>query len=321
MLRALMQQQDIQRKLAAALLAPHDEHLTRQTLQSLQADADGLDTFFRSITLPFLYNEQCPTDAKHVAQRVFDIPEIFKGILVELECLDLLESILVNRQFRDAVLSSKRLQRRLSLLPEPDAPFSTTKFIRCLPGYCFFTTSETWSGYNPFISSPLILGLECDEDGLSVQIEPKARPLGSRCRNIYFCQPPVEEIYVYTSCCADVDLYDVLEEFLPDGSLSLIKNEGGLTIGDLWDEAEKLFQEHGNCANADWDELDDGGRVQMKVYFKAIVKLPPDDPILKRWKNAAERAKQQGRVSKARKRKMVAFTAAKQAGMHKLCAH
>ncbi|KAK5126924.1 hypothetical protein LTR85_008282 [Meristemomyces frigidus] len=166
---ALVQQHELRRKITELLSTPHEEPVATQMLESANAASDRLETFFRSIATPLWYNEQCPSHAEDLAQRVFDIPELLESILIELRWNELLGSMLVNRQFRDAVLASKRLKRRLSLVPDPDAELHAADFTTSLLNVrCRTISQDSGYRYNPLEGPPVYGDLMPYEDGIDV---------------------------------------------------------------------------------------------------------------------------------------------------------
>lgn len=294
---ALIQQQGLQRKITAALQAPNDELAIRDALESMQTDVDGLETFFRTITLSQLYNEQRPPNAKDVAQKVFEIPEILEMILMKLEPVSLLVVMQTNPLFRDSVLASVKLQRRLSLLPDNDCHFDTLPAGHVMPGFkCRLYTT--------------VRGLMADEEVLNVEFHRKLK-LGARSRAMGFCQPPLTEMKVYINCCA---AHASARPFLPKPALRTVRTEAGLTIGDLYDEHERMLKEHRNCPHAHWTQYAEDGTVRVHVVFTATFKRKLNDPHLARRQQAQEEASEKTLKQEAWKSKIQALCAAKQLG-------
>lgn len=252
---ARAQQQSLQRRITGLLEASYDP-LIRQKLESAQSDVRGLDTFFRDIATSAIQQEERTANAKETAQKVFDIVEILEQVLLHVDCArDVLEAMRVNRQFRDAVLGSSKLQRKLSLLPDLDAYLHVTD-ANDMISYCSLPSAEwcilTFEGRIAFDNA------DTDRDGVQVRFQGQQPKLGSRCRQRYFCQPPPEEMFVFVGCCDD----------------SVVKNDAGLTVGDLYEVAEK----HLICASAACIPIE-----EVWITFRGGVKLRSDDPLLEQW--------------------------------------
>ena len=57
-----------------------------------------------------------------------------------------------------------------------------------------------------------------------------------------------------------------------------VSSQSGLTIGDLYECAEKLIEKHRYCVNAHSGQLDDDGLVRMDIGFNGTMVLQGNDP-------------------------------------------
>ena len=279
-------------------------------LHKLQVDARGLSAFLSSFIGTDFYNERCPTHARNVAQKVFDILEILELILLNAGRVNILNVMRVNRQFQSAIQGSILLQRELLLIPEPGMHFHCTEIEDLISGVSVDTAVEYWRHDLYDDEQENISGLAADEDGIMVRLSSiTMHPIPQAYRNMYFCQTPVKEMESMTDCCRDTDA------FMPAHALSTVKRDSGVTIGDLYNEAERLFKKHQHCPNSTWMCQDSHGNARVLVQFAAIVKLKADDPILAPRREMAMILRRRRKAKEARDIRMEAFWDAKQLGM------
>ncbi|KAI6843971.1 hypothetical protein KC332_g5006 [Hortaea werneckii] len=122
---ALLQADEIDREKLIFLLRGLQEKLIA-TGEHLQQASDGT---------------QCGSDrAEHVGcaiQKVFGVPELLELILLNFTVIDLLNLQQVNRQIRDAVNTSKKMQ----LTDPPVRRLDVTCYCSCVRGSPFFNTA------------------------------------------------------------------------------------------------------------------------------------------------------------------------------------
>ena len=277
---------------------------------SAQERLKELTTYLDTLLESTYFNE-IRADDLTIAQRTFEIPELFELILDHLEIPEILNVQQVSRGLKDAIDGSARIQTRLNLRPASRDTFFKTPF-------------EFYFGYN--------LGLHCSLE------QPKSTPfnevplenrtnftasfdshsafpkIGSRCRNMLICQPPIYEMEIHTRCCnGDPLALPFLESDTP--KTTSISSPIGITVGDLYDATKKTSKEHKLCPNASCRLLDENGFVRVSVMFKASVELNTNDPILKLYKRrTAEKACEKERRH-ALKAKQRAYCTAKREGI------
>jgi hypothetical protein len=250
---------------------------------------------------------QVPSDSSAAkAQEAFSIPELAEMILLELPSRELLKVAQVDRALHASVMSSKRINCKLGLVPEPDSWFKTNlsqdhEYSR---GCC--DRKLTLPGLS-FLCDNVRLGEdseegEDDDDGeeesgegeymkLIVELRPKVEfvspgssvttlvdrvpNVGSRGRAMLICQPPILKMDASTTCCGErVEIHSAM----------------GVTVGDLLDATSKLRYLHRTCPLAQYHLHDHhSGFVVPEVVFKGNLPLRPDDrSILNRNWNELE---------------------------------
>ena len=99
--------------------------------------------------------------------------------------------------------------------------------------------------------------------------------------------------------------------------LFAVSNKYGLTIGNLFDVAERLTKEHRSCPNADLAMHDpDDGHVKVRVHFQATIKFDPKDARLHRSREVDEQEEVSKQERITERTRMIAFLVAKQTGEH-----
>ncbi|KAI5369866.1 Putative F-box domain-containing protein [Septoria linicola] len=258
--------------------------ILRAVLKQAQSSAAGLDGHLRNTGRPSLYAERCPDGARELAQRVFDVPELLELILSKLPVLELLKSYRVNRQWHSAIESSANLQRQLSLRPDTVDGYFQNVFQgricgEVLPGFgtrSGFSTHRGLSSREETIPGNEIL-FKAD---FASSTDYYAMPgkCGTRIRKMYVCQPPIKEMNTYVECCRYNFNHHTDDHDRPS---AVVRNEKGLTIGDLLDKTNEMLDLHKYCQNAEVFMLDDEtGEVKNEVSFRGTVELKEDDPLL-----------------------------------------
>lgn len=63
--------------------------------------------------------------------------------------------------------------------------------------------------------------------------------------------------------------------------MGLVTSTTGLTVGDLYDVAEKTWRNHLMCPHASSNDHDDNGEVNAGVTFGCRIRAKADDPFFK----------------------------------------
>ena len=189
-----------------------------KALHKIQASVQGIYTSLSNIAPASFYAEYCPPEAKGLASRVFDIPELLEQILDGLQPWDLLIVQQVNRQFRDFIAESDTLQERFNPhLDEEKGEFYSPLTLQRPKG--------VWPGLAECTGRIPRSSTNTAWHKLKIN---KVFRLGSRVRRIPISEPPIQAMYF----TAD----------LVGGEYS-VKNSNGVTIGDICDAVKKFIDE------------------------------------------------------------------------------
>ena len=204
-----------------------------------ETDVNGLGTHISSCLPSEYWNLRRPEDSK-IASTVFGIPEALENILSSCKTFDILSIYKTCRGIRDIIDASPKLQTLLCLRPAPQGtpryfPFDNDR----LPGFeCPYDT--------------------CHEDAskivaeISVSMDPDGfywPHIGSRLRDMYICQPSLHYLLASDHCPQEDDDDDDDDDDDCHGSDPGIQmfSERGFTVGDLYDVAKRLADEHTIC--------------------------------------------------------------------------
>lgn len=276
------------------------EDLAR-SISQMQASVQHIDTLLREVIGEESYTAQCPAHATGLAQQVFDVPELLEMILVNLSIEELLAAQFINRQFRDAVNSSTKLQRKLSLLPHTSKDFYAPFEENVAPGFYFYSRASQEDLLTDLQVLREPIGTERWPEAMQAKFDPELPKIGDRCRRMLVFQPPIKEVRVLTTCCArwsarhtDIQMKDS----------DIVRNEDGITVGDLLDAASALKEHHSQCVWAD-SELHDPetGVVEVQTVFETAYPMRRDDPIITaRIESMQEYAKKQNTMYEENRR-------------------
>ncbi|KAK4961178.1 hypothetical protein LTR10_001668 [Elasticomyces elasticus] len=225
------------------------------------------------------YFNQCvkPGIPSSGAHTVFGITEILELILRELSTAELLSAQRVNHRMRDVIDGSKDLMQRLFLLPNHgsridvlstagfDGNFMRQTGNMRISKLCYVRPTEA---QNDQSNGRLYFGVEVPFN------QPLPR-VGSRIRQMFITQPPAKSFTMAINCCDPDDRELLGAEPLPAAQIT---NPAGVTIGELYDEAQRAMQQHINCPFADWRNHTANGAVDLKVTFKTQLNLPANHP-------------------------------------------
>lgn len=190
--------------------------------------------------------------------KVFGTPELLEQILMSgLTTRDLLSTMQISRVFRDRVLGSNQLLRFMGLLPGQSG--ST---------YSGFTRSGAFNEFYSFrtsLNSSLHYGTTKIVAFFERSITLPA--LGSRCRSMRICHPPILEMTMQSDCCT--------QEWL-------LKCPNGVTVGCIYDETQRIQQTHRLCPFALPGNHNADGTVKVYVRFSGTIEWPKDDYVAER---------------------------------------
>lgn len=211
----------------------------KHRISEVRHDVSGFERYLSATIEPKYYAQHRPKDSK-AAIKVFAVPELLETILLNLDVMDLMPCYLVNRTFRDTMEQSPKLQIRLFLRPAPKDssvcyPFQFENF-KCESDH------------------ELSLG---EKNEVKVTLRPNfgsaaALPsLGSRWKEMLVRQPPIHSMSYSINCYPEglrtAHLNGRLSANNPHRPIRFIGSKSGLTVGDLYEAARKLFDYHSTC--------------------------------------------------------------------------
>ncbi|KAI6798091.1 hypothetical protein KC360_g3459 [Hortaea werneckii] len=263
---ALLQADEIDREKLTFLLRGLQDKLIA-TGEHLQQASDGA---------------QCGTDRpEHIGravQKVFDVPELLELILLNLHVIDLLTLQQVNRQVRDAINTSKKVQQRMFLIPSGNA------HRRVLPAFPLKNSYR--SPVKDSLETPILLDLKLHclpaSQGYKATMQLSARTSGLRYRRHYLqmqlTDPPVRRLSVECSCSCIPPARPFNIAF--DGYPGVIINEkDGITLGRLRDAFKQVAEEHKTCPHAQPQYHSRNGNVILEYTAVGDLYMDRDDPL------------------------------------------
>ena len=130
-----------------------------------------------------------------IARQMFGIPELAAKILSHLKFIDLERMTRISMKIRDIIDDSPKLQRKLSLLPDPEItqawfPFNTVGWGVPYTGFRCRSNDTTCTDTSGLERVPMTASF-------SRRTTPDVcRGVKSRFRNMFICQPPIQEMRV-----------------------------------------------------------------------------------------------------------------------------
>lgn len=267
----------------------------------LTTSSTGLHDFFSDFVSTFLYNErqQCAasaTSAASPARRVFDIPEVLEIIIGNLKVGDILRAMQVDKTMCAAITSSPVIQEILHLRPSSsrllETPFTANPLSYEL---CRRkkkkkrNPSEAFPGFTCYSGSHEDMGLV----EFVAEFAAELPRIGTRCRSMLVCQPPIHQMGVYASCCSSNPYMFWLGAIescpqampkykaygsapphgLPEPPFEILTSDTGITVGDLYDMTVKHRALHYRCPWAFASEHDTEGELSVRVSLGGTVHL------------------------------------------------
>lgn len=310
-----------------------DSEELQQSMGDIASSTAGLNDFFADMVLTRLFNERRGANARP-AQRVFNVPELLERVLSFISARELLSVQAVNRTFYNMIECSGLLQQRLGLKVLKES-FMASPFQGMSRDYLDpFAPYVNFSSPFPMFEFP---ALQLHHRPLSQDLEAlpdeekeplprntialvakssfvrKGKPrfrVGSKCRSIPICQPPVHEMYAYPSCCTQcpfihergvverpLDAFSPMPFFMhpawtpqqplpppPDWPrlepIQTVTSDTGITVGDLFDATVRITAAHKRCPFAEERSHDSKGNVCTDVMFACHMSLEKGDPAL-----------------------------------------
>lgn len=253
--------------------------------KAIEESLQSIDVLHTRFIKPVLYNETITPSALNIATRVFDVAKILEKILLNLPIIDLLAVPRVNKQFRDTVYGSKKINEHMLRSPGPH----------------FTTLGQNLPG---FICQPDEYYTDSRCAHLYFHLSAQGIKLGSRCRNMFVCLPKIDSLTIISTCCDDE---------------KAVKNKSGMKMGDVVDAAKKMREEHRHCADADWSLHAPDGTVKPEFMFRTEddpVQLSKDDPFVSRAIYDVRSKTQDLPEDRIVKRRIIPFIKAKREGIY-----
>ncbi len=244
-------------------------------------------------------------------------------ILRSLDVCDLLRVQQVAHSWFAAIQNSQKLQRKLCLLPEEHCNFYMLfeSYRNRLPGLhsarprCSLPPHQADSGnhldFYIDISPPFVKKL-----GYRPSSDPKPIEVGSRCRQMLICQPPLRTMGVFPDCCRSTGIFSFdrhKSSQLPIETITA-KDGVGITIGEVIEVYERISARHKLCPDASIVDHDELGFVRSRVTLYAKLELDDQDPTLLKYKNETERRARSKLEGDALDTRMQPYIAAKRTG-------
>lgn len=233
------------------------------------------------------------------AQEVFNTPELFELILSHLEPCELLVAQQMNRAADALVKSSHILQHSMLIRHKKSGAFTAFQNT-------FFSGIEFKIGSSAVGPVDPMLTFSQTQISVAFAKGPALPRIGTRCRSMLICQPPIKRMSVRLSCCDPTSHSGWLQDYL--------KSDKGVTIGDVYDATVRLRKEHRLCHRGSLQDTGHDGFVTPQIKFEAIVQHNDDDPILADCRAAWEREDAEILQGREHKQLQVRYLHAKQLG-------
>lgn len=270
-------------------------------LQEAEKQCTASGEILREMVEPKFFN-RCHGTRSTTAEKFFDVAEVAEHVMTYLEIIDVLALQRVNKRTFAIIAGSKKLQRKLHLLPDPQAVARGLAF-RSRRSKIFYPRGHgnlrnldvaicrpgCNSNYSTELASfSLSVELQFPEYDGSLAL------LGERVGNMLICQPPITTVDVEISCCQgkfrkEADIIsggsedDEGEQRLQlrksrrqawrtvqGGRLGKVKNEEGIRLRDLLDACQKWAKQHELCPYAHRGLHDGEGKVMPDLRFDGI---------------------------------------------------
>lgn len=210
------------------------KHKLNNDVQELQKAAEGISAYLSYNVPAKFYNERRPEDLR-IAQSVFVIPKLLEIILEHANLKDVLSMCQVSKDFKDIIDGSPKLQMKLGYkamkhndamdcryaLLSPTAPY-----MRTCPRFWVDTDDNYRSAGNVFARF------------YSIRPGSALPKLCTAWVRMLVFQPPVYQMMAMLECSA----HSMLRH-----TASVFASETGLTLGDLYAQAEKMLGQEVAC--------------------------------------------------------------------------
>ncbi|KAF7191432.1 hypothetical protein HII31_07455 [Pseudocercospora fuligena] len=286
------------------------------TIHEIAGSIKALEQFRMSIVNTIPVHARPTTESAAKAQKLFDVAELLEKILLNLDFANMIRVQQANSIFRNAFEQSARLQQitgQRSTTEGPTfSPLANPFFISrgCLVR--FQHTSRRAS--QPLADDEVLISAKFSSVN---PFESQELPMvGSMLQKVLVCQPPLTRMTIRTSCCHDPFQHQptTTTRQNPIKEIPELYVKTGITLGHILERTQKLQEAHRSCPNADLGQHRDDGSIDVQVYFEAIRKLSPEDPILLERRRAKEEYERSRKETAYREEEMSAYIEAKQTG-------
>ena len=282
---------------------------TTAEFMDLEGQVEKVDEIARKMAESRFFNYQHGSGGGVTAERFFDVPEITERVLLRLDIADILAMQQVNKRSFSIVKGSKKLQRKMHILPEHDGGFRPLELRPC--GWREEWIHPALHNLEIALSEPgrsLTYGPGLDHATITVKLAAAdyAYPPASRIANMLICQPPITALDVTVKCCTDTsrgqehyweyacdspDQYEEgkrIEYFEAHGRrLEKVQNEQGITVGDVLEVCNRVSMQHSLCSHASRETHDLDGWVWPSFQLDGI--LPPNIALSRGHRSLASR--------------------------------
>lgn len=216
-----------------------------------------------------------PQAVKNNEQRVFDIEELREMILLHVNVDDVFTLAQVNKQFKDAIYGSRKMDEKLLFVPgKVDGAHLYIPLIDSpLPGIQVDLIGDAQRYGNHYQQ---VVCFTCWD----LNKGPDQYVSGCRARRMLISNLPFDQLEVHVSCgcCRGAGVYTFEN---PVGYVT--NNQQGVqerTLGELIDYTNVTRAQHRDCIWAEPDEHFEDGSVAVHVRFIGSVQLIDSDPIV-----------------------------------------
>lgn len=245
---------------------------------SLQTGLRRVDLATKALLPPIYFNELHRHNHAAVPHRALETAEVLENILLHLSFHELLLARQVSRQFRAVVDETQILRQMMFLHPDDDTTFFRVPFN---------DSNELAQTLLPETRPHLTISSYLYSSESSLNVNQKRISIKLTCtdglhhfsiraqyRRMLVSQPPLKKISLESVSCCKFErdhlrsYYDRLPEIEP------LEVDTGITIGHVYDLAEKVAKEHMLCPLAPALTLDKDGLVNPEIKFSGIVDVP-----------------------------------------------
>jgi hypothetical protein len=202
-------------------------------LSAMQEDTAAFGEYLRVQLKPKYYHE-IRTDDSTIATTVFDIPELSELILLRAEVQDIMAIQQVNKNLRDIINTSSKIQTKLYLKPEDERDPEHEDYLDEFRAY-----------YRSHFSKGGVPGFKVWTYGARVEATFKRKKVpgglpevGERWMKMFICQPPVKTLFVDKVCASCR---------IGGNEQGEISSEYGLTVHELYEKAKEVFATRSTC--------------------------------------------------------------------------